>query len=53
MNSFAETYLVETAAIAEKLDAAAIERLATALATVRDGGGRLFLLGVGGSAAHA
>ena len=53
MNSFAETYLVETAAIAEQLDAAAIERLATALATVRDGGGRLFLLGVGGSAAHA
>ncbi len=31
------------------LDPAAIERLAAGLAQVRDGGGRLFLLGVGGS----
>ena len=40
-------------AIAHGLDAAAIERMATGLAAVRDGGGRLFVLGVGGSAAHA
>ena len=53
MTSFAETYLAETAEIAGRLDAAAVERLATALAAVRDGGGRLFVLGVGGSAAHA
>jgi D-sedoheptulose 7-phosphate isomerase len=31
----------------------AVERLATALAVVREDGGRLFILGVGGSAAHA
>ena len=51
--SFAESYLAETAAIAEQLDASSVERLATELAAVRDGGGRLFVLGVGGSAAHA
>jgi D-sedoheptulose 7-phosphate isomerase len=53
VSSFASTYLAETAAVAERVDAAAVERLATALAAVRDGGGRLFVLGVGGSAAHA
>jgi D-sedoheptulose 7-phosphate isomerase len=53
MSSFTESYLAETAAIASQLDAAAIERLATELAAVRDRGGRLFVLGVGGSAAHA
>ena len=53
MTSFAETYLAETAAIAARLDAEAVERLARALAAVRDAGGRLFVLGVGGSAAHA
>ena len=36
-----------------ELDPDSIERLATGLAEVRDGGGRLFVLGVGGSAAHA
>lgn len=53
MSSFAESYLGETAAIAAQLDARAIDRLASELASVRDGGGRLFVLGVGGSAAHA
>ncbi len=53
MTSFAETYLAETAAIAARVDADAVERLARALAAVRDAGGRLFVLGVGGSAAHA
>lgn len=53
MTSFAETYLAETATIVAQIDAAVIERLATALASVRDSGGRLFVLGVGGSAAHA
>lgn len=53
MSSFAESYLTETAAIAGQLDASTVERLATELATVRDGGGRVFVLGVGGSAAHA
>ncbi len=53
MTSFSETYLAETAEIAGRLDAAAVERLALALSAIRDGGGRLFVLGVGGSAAHA
>jgi D-sedoheptulose 7-phosphate isomerase len=53
LSSFADTYLQETAAIVERLDREAIERLARGLAEVRDGGGRLFILGVGGSAAHA
>jgi D-sedoheptulose 7-phosphate isomerase len=51
--SFADKYLAETAQILERLDRSALERMATALASVRDSGGRLFVLGVGGSAAHA
>ncbi len=50
---FARSYLDETIEIVRALDAGAIERLATGLAQVREGGGRLFLLGVGGSAGHA
>lgn len=51
--SFADTYLEETARIIERLDRDGLERMAEALASVRDSGGRLFVLGVGGSAAHA
>jgi D-sedoheptulose 7-phosphate isomerase len=51
--SFAETYLDETAQLVAALDRQAVERLATELREVRDRGGRLFVLGVGGSAAHA
>jgi D-sedoheptulose 7-phosphate isomerase len=51
--SFSESYLEETRRIVGELDPDSIERLATGLAKVRDGGGRLFVLGVGGSAAHA
>ncbi len=46
-------YLAETAEIARSLDATAIEELARQLAAVRDRGGRLFFLGVGGGAGHA
>lgn len=53
MSSFADAYLAEAAAILAGVDRDPIERLATALAAVRDRGGRLFVLGVGGSAAHA
>lgn len=53
MRSFAETFLQETVGIVERLDRAAIEKLVQGLAEVRDRGGRLFVLGVGGSAAHA
>jgi len=52
VTTFAETYLRETAELVDALDRGAIEALASALAAVRDRGGRLFVLGVGGSAGH-
>ena len=51
--SYARQHLQEAARIIEGLDADAIERMAEALASVRSRGGRLFFLGVGGSAATA
>ncbi|HEX5228206.1 MAG TPA: SIS domain-containing protein [Bryobacteraceae bacterium] len=50
---FAATFIRESIAILEQVDIDAIERMATALARVREAGGRLFILGVGGSAGHA
>ena len=46
-------YLRETAEIAQAIDSQQIERLAALLRSVRDRGGRLFLIGVGGGAGHA
>ena len=48
----AAQFLAETRAIAEALDAPAIDAMARALAALRERGGRLFFLGVGGSAAN-
>jgi len=53
MGSFTEIYLAETAAILAAMDAAAVDAVATGLSEVRARGGRLFILGVGGSAGHA
>ena len=53
MSSFADDFLAETTEIVAALDRDDIESVATGLAAVRDGGGRLFILGVGGSAGHA
>jgi D-sedoheptulose 7-phosphate isomerase len=53
METFADTYLAETRRIVESIDAAAVEKLAEGLARVRERSGRLFILGVGGSAGHA
>jgi D-sedoheptulose 7-phosphate isomerase len=50
--TYAEQHLKEASAIIEKLDADAIERTAVLLAELRERRGRLFLLGVGGSAAN-
>jgi len=50
---FVQLYLAETARAVGALDAAAIEAVAVGLGAVREGGGRLFILGVGGSAGHA
>ena len=49
---FAKEYLSEAARIANSLDAEGIERLAFELASLRERGGRLFFLGVGGSAGN-
>ena len=51
--SFSETFLAEVQEITKQLDTQAIEQIATALAEVRERGGRLFILGVGGSASNA
>jgi len=51
--SFARQFLDEVQKITAQLDADAIEKVVTELARVRERGGRLFILGVGGSAANA
>ncbi len=51
--SFVAQYIGESIEILQKLDAGAIEKMVNILAATRAGGGRLFLLGVGGSAANA
>ena len=52
-DSFAAVYLREVGEIVRAIDPASVDALAQALAEVRDGDGRLFVLGVGGGAAHA
>lgn len=51
--SFSRTFLEETIQAVKQLDVDGIDRLAAGLASARDAGGRLFILGVGGSAGHA
>ena len=51
--NYTRQHLDEAIAIIQKLDEAAIERVVESLRAVRDRGGRLFILGVGGSAANA
>ncbi|MDR1520299.1 MAG: SIS domain-containing protein [Planctomycetota bacterium] len=51
--SFSQEFLRETAEIANSLETDVLEKMAGGLASVRAGGGRLFILGVGGSAASA
>jgi D-sedoheptulose 7-phosphate isomerase len=53
MAPFSDDFLAETTEIVAALDREDIERVASGLARVRDDGGRLFILGVGGSAGHA
>jgi len=49
---FAQRYLQEAVQIIDRLDTAAIEAAARLLAQIKADGGRLFFLGVGGSAAN-
>jgi len=51
--SFSRQFLDEAAEIISRLDEGAIERVVHLLAESREAGGRLFILGVGGSAANA
>src|SRR5437667_10420053 len=51
--SFVEQYLEETRQVAAGLAVADLEKMVDELARVRERGGRLFILGVGGSAANA
>ena len=51
--SFAQQFLSEAKEVIDGLDLEQIERTAALLATTRAAGGRLFILGVGGSAANA
>src|SRR5881409_2346740 len=51
--NFTRQYLAEVGQILLQLDADAIERVVPLLAETRSRGGRLFILGVGGSAANA
>jgi D-sedoheptulose 7-phosphate isomerase len=51
--TFTEQFLAEAGEILKQIDVAAVERLAATLAECRAAGGRLFILGVGGSAANA
>ena len=50
--TYTQKHLDEAALIVSKLDPRTIEQVAETLATVRERGGRLFFLGVGGSAAN-
>ena len=53
MSEFVRGFLAESIRAIQTIDVESIEATAQGLASVRDGGGRLFILGVGGSAGHA
>ena len=51
--TFSDTYVEESIDVLRSIDTGLIEQLAEGLAAARDRDGRLFILGVGGSAGHA
>jgi D-sedoheptulose 7-phosphate isomerase len=51
--TFSKEFLAESVAVIEALDTEQIEDVANGIAAVRERGGRLFIVGVGGSAGHA
>jgi D-sedoheptulose 7-phosphate isomerase len=53
MSNFTREYLAEAAAALDAIDPDAIEAVVEIIAATREKGGRLFFLGVGGSAANA
>ena len=50
--TYAEIHLNEAIEIIKKIDCSVVEKIADILAELRNGSGRLFFLGVGGSAAN-
>ncbi len=52
MHSFSKAFLQAGSKVLEQLDANKLDQIASELANVRDRGGRLFFLGVGGSAGN-
>ena len=53
INPYTARYLREAAEIATRIDQAAVDRIVEIVSAVRDQGGRLFFVGVGGGAGHA
>lgn len=53
MMSFVRSYLNQVSEVAQRLDSVAIEAMIDGLVGVRQSGGRLFFVGVGGSASNA
>jgi D-sedoheptulose 7-phosphate isomerase len=51
--SFTQQFLAEVSDVVKKIDVPAVDRLVTLLGRTRTAGGRLFILGVGGSAGNA
>jgi D-sedoheptulose 7-phosphate isomerase len=51
--TFSKAFVAESAEVLAAIDTGMVERVAHGLAAVRERGGRLFILGVGGSAGHA
>jgi D-sedoheptulose 7-phosphate isomerase len=51
--SFSQQFLAEAKQVIDNLDTEVIERVVSILSNTRASGGRLFILGVGGSAANA
>lgn len=50
--NYSQQHLNESIEIIQKIDVAAIEKMADLLSQVKSGGGRIFFLGVGGSAGN-
>ncbi len=53
MTDHSRRYFQAAAALADAVDASQVDAMARGLAAVRERGGRLFILGVGGGAGHA
>jgi D-sedoheptulose 7-phosphate isomerase len=53
VSTFSAAFLAEVAEVTQRLDVAAIEQCVDVLEAARERGGRVFVVGVGGSAANA